>query len=142
METSFVLRACRGRPLFDHGRAAALVLLALLVSLGGRIESAFSVPLTPPPGVTGKEYSHFFDEDATGLFDSEQAIFWDGIGGAVDSFDYTPPALGGAGPVRVPPLLLVEDEPETDALANSNDQFFGTLRGNITGLIFSTDGDG
>ena len=69
--------------------------------------------------------------------DSEQSIFWDGLGGVLDTFDFTP---GGGGPARVPTLGLA-DEAETDALAFDNDAFFHSLRFDTAALIFSTDLD-
>ena len=98
------------------------------------VESAKAV--ISPTAVSGKEYSHFMDEDFMGVPDFEQTIFWDGFGGALDTFDFTP----APGPVRTPPISI--PNPETDALANDNDLLFQELRDNRAALIFSTDGDG
>lgn len=93
-----------------------------------------------PTAVTGKEYSNHTDEDASGTPDSEQAIEWDGSGGAVDTFDYSPTIIP-LGPQRLPPAE-VDEPPDTDALAHDIDAYFSEVRNNTQALIFSTDGDG
>jgi hypothetical protein len=108
-----------------------IVLLAGL-SLMICLQTSQAIP-PAPSAVSGKEYSHFIDEDSTGIPDFEQAIFWDGLGGAIDTFDYS-------GTPRMPTISVIK--PETDAIAFDNDFLFQRLRDNTADLIFSTDMDG
>ena len=115
-------------------RCSAVLVLWMCPTFVASFNLAHAV--IPPTAVTGKEYSQWVDADAVGTPDFEQSVFWDGTGGAIDTFDYTPVP----GPVRMPGLVI--ENPETDALAHDHDVFFQALRDNKSDLIFSTDMDG
>ncbi|XAM00304.1 PEP-CTERM sorting domain-containing protein [Phycisphaeraceae bacterium D3-23] len=86
--------------------------------------------VAPPSIVPGKEYSHNFDESTLGgggVFDPEQIIAWDGIGGAADGLDFT-----GTRPSFTP-------DSEIDALANHGDHLYGRILSDEAHLVFSID---
>jgi len=65
-----------------------------------------------PTSVGSKEYSNYFDEDSAGAADSLQVIWWDGTGGATDTFDYSGASYD------------YSDCGQVDALANHGDAYF------------------
>lgn len=86
--------------------------------------------VAPPSIVPGKEYSHDLDESTAGVggvFDPQQIIAWDGIGGAADGLDFT-----GTRPSYTP-------EDQMDAIANHGDHLYGRLLADEAHLVFSVD---
>ena len=95
-------------------------------------------PILPPSLVPGKEYSNHVDETAGGLADFLQNIAWDGLGGAVDTFDYSGsgrPILPGGDPEPMDPDMV-------DALANNNDFLFDPVRMSAVPFVVSFGGIG
>jgi hypothetical protein len=91
------------------------------------ISSVAGAQLPAPTVVPGKEYSDHVDVDQSQVIDPLQNLFWDGLGGNVDAFDYS-----GSGP---PP----EDPDQVDALANEQDYLFFPLLNNQSAMIISLD---
>ena len=94
--------------------------------------------ILPPSLVPGKEYSNHMDETAGGLADFLQNIAWDGLGGAVDTFDYSGsgrPILPGGDPEPMDPDMV-------DALANNNDFLFDPVRMSAVPFVVSFGGIG
>ena len=75
------------------------------------IAQAVSIPPVGPGSVPGKEYSDNVDKDAAGVADPHQNLWWDGVGGVANTFDYT----GAAG---------YPSGSQVDALANRGDALF------------------
>jgi len=138
------------RSLFDRYLPTALT-TCLMVMLAAPTLAAvpysnpgpFVVP-APGPGipkpvsVPGKEFSHFADRDMFGAADFEQVIGWDGNpanpgggAGVMDGFDYSGsrPGFGGGR----------DQDREIDALANSLDALFRSVRADTSALLFSVD---
>lgn len=97
-----------------------ILLASLCVLMAASVVWAVPVPSTVP----GKEYSNNLDEGSVGNADPHQVIWWDGAGGAMDTFDYT-----GAGGYP--------DDSQVDALANSEDTFFFEVIGNNATMLTS-----
>lgn len=102
------------------------------------VQGPFATPaagtiLPSPTVVSGKEYSHWLDVQTPGgappIWDAEQVVRWDGIGGTEDGFDYT-----GSRPMD--PF-----DGEVDALANAGDALFPEVIANQAFLIFSVSQD-
>jgi hypothetical protein len=83
-----------------------------------------------PSIVPGKDFSDIRDRDAAGIFDLEQVVAWDGLGGVRDSFDYS-----GSRPA---PLNI---DIGVDAIAAGGDALFQAVRDNEAALLFSVESD-
>ncbi len=82
----------------------------------------------PPSFVYGKEYTHDSDFSVVGPTpDPEQVINWDGVGGTLDSVDYTGSRLGWT------------PDQEVDAIANQRDALFDQTIRDEAHLVFSID---
>lgn len=93
-------------------------------------------PFIPSPTqVPGKEYTDDFDKNTVPALDPYQVIAWDGVGGVMDSFDYSGTGVPG---VPGPPSV---DEVNVDALANNRDALFHSVIANTSALLFSVTGD-
>lgn len=99
------------------------------VGLLGQAVTAGVIP--PPANVPGKEYSHHLDEDFAGNLDFLQNIWWDGLGNAADTFDYTGSAQ--------PPWDAPQDPDQVDALANHQDYLFREVVSNQVPMLVSLD---
>jgi hypothetical protein len=130
--------------MIDHKGFVYTSLIGIVTCIGGIIstDAAFAatpytpVPvvgeklgggLLPPRFVRGKEYSHDLDVDITPIFDPQQIIAWDGIGGVANGIDYTGDR----------PTYTLEDE--MDALAHHRDAYYANLLEETSHLIFSVD---
>lgn len=92
---------------------------------------AEAIPPDPPSTVAGKEYSNHRDQDFAGVPDEHQNIQWDGLGGAVDTFDFTDA------------LFPIEVFGEVDALANRQDNlYFRVSHEDSTTMVASMSGIG
>lgn len=81
--------------------------------------------LPPPRRVPGKEFSTNLDLDQVNTPTPGQSMFWDGLGGVRDAYNYTFfPSTG-----------------QLDALANAGDALFDAVRANNTFLLLSMQGD-
>lgn len=121
-----------------------LVAGALLVGSTPALATIAYSPVALPPNATpgigpgliapkdtfGKEYSHDTDQSTAGgggVFDPQQVIAWDGVGGTADGLDYS-----GTRPSYSP-------EDQVDAIANHGDALFRRLRQDLAHLVFSHD---
>lgn len=78
--------------------------------------------LPPPRKVPGKEFSTIRDLNQVNTPTHGQSMFWDGLGGVRDAYNYT--STG-----------------QLDALANAGDALFDAVRVNSTFLLLSMQGD-
>jgi hypothetical protein len=142
--------------LIDRTVILGLALGALVLGLGSLPTAALAGPFVPcgavprpgcvlpapsdqipiPAVVPGKEYSDHRDKntlpppDTVPVFDPEQNIAWDGLGGVADTFDYTGSRI---------PTLGDDADREVDALANSGDSLFNAVTRSASALLFSVD---
>ena len=79
--------------------------------------------LPPPRQVPGKEFSTILDLNAANSPTPGQSMFWDGLGGVSDAYNYS--SLRG----------------QLDALANADDALFDAVRANNTFLLLSMQDD-
>ncbi|NCR90384.1 MAG: PEP-CTERM sorting domain-containing protein [Microcystis aeruginosa G11-01] len=109
--------------------APSQVLAGHFVPQGPFVQPAPGPGIPGPKNVPGKEYSDRFDKDTQEppVSDPEQNIYWDGIGGRQDAFDYSGSRAGDTDPAR-----------EVDALANHGDALFWDVIANRAALLFST----
>ncbi len=128
---------------FSGSRILPCFIIATGMSLTSSFAYAASAQLfvpqtpvvTPVPGsiiptrvqVPNKDYSRRFDENSIGAADPMQVIRWDGVGGAIDSPDFTP---------------LFATAYEIDALANKQDALLDSVIKNTSALLFSVENDG
>ena len=82
--------------------------------------------------VPGKDFSDVRDRDAAGVFDPEQVVAWDGLGGVRDSFDYSGTRVA---------FPEVNQDQAVDGLAAGGDALFQAVRDNQAALLFSAEGD-
>ena len=112
----------------NHVWMTLAVIAALLA--GPMTVWAGGTPPIGPASVPGKEYSNDLDETAAGLIDMHQNIWWDGTGGAADTFDYTP---------ALPPEL--QTTTWVDALAHHADYLYDEVsHADATTMVLSTTG--
>jgi len=124
---------------------AGCLLLVGSVALAGPYVSQgpFGFPqpgagILPPHQVMGKEYSHRFDWDdgqpvSPPAADPLQVLAWDGVGGIVDSFDYSGSFVGPNG------QQVTDPGDEVDAIANRGDALFGAVISNFAALLVSVE---
>lgn len=113
--------------MFAKARLGGSLLLGSALVVIGWASSAAALP--PPSAVPGKEYSDNVDVDQFQANDPLQNLYWDGLGGNVDAFDYS---LSGPPP---------QDPDQVDALANHLDYLFNPLLANQVSMVVSLENE-
>lgn len=116
------------------------VFFSVLASLANALPWAPMTSAVPGPSrivpsakaVPGKDFSDIRDRDAAGIFDPEQVVAWDGLGGVRDSFDYSGTRVA---------FPEVNQQQAVDGLAAGGDALFQALRDDQAALLFSVEGD-